>query len=392
MARLPDATLDAVAARLCSLTGTARQAMRLERLAAAVSALLAGGAEPSDLLRALEQGGPPRLQAPLLEAVSVGETYLFRQPAHFDWLAAEVLPRWLQPGRRVRAWSAGCATGEEAWSLAGCLARAFPPGCGVGVEVLGTDLSERALAVAREGRYGRWSLRQSGGDHWPLAGTASGEELVVHPHLRELVRFAAHNLLQPPPETGFDVVFCRNVLVYFTPDAAQRAVAHLAASLAEGAVLVFAPVDVVATPPGLVPTGPPELCAFRRPSAVARAPTPVPPARPAAPSATPAPRCGPDPVAVHCRVLELVERHELAQAARVLDELLREVPDYLPGMLERALLCHRAHDQARTRALMSEIVARTERVSPDALVDGPEQLSVSYYRISAQAFLERSSP
>ncbi|HUJ24552.1 MAG TPA: CheR family methyltransferase [Myxococcales bacterium] len=344
--------------------------------------------EPEDVLRRAA-AGERRVVHALCQAVSVGETFFFRQPEHFRTIASTLLPELMeQRVPAVRAWSAGCATGEEPYSLAACLLDLLPPG--IAVEVLGTDLLERNLAAARAGVYGAWSQRPSAPMLHQLFHPVAGERVAVDERVRAATRFAEHNLLTPAPGE-FEIVFCRNVLVYFSPQAASAAVRHLAAAVAPGGALFFGSMDVGEPPPGLVAMGPPELQIFRRTDARAakRPPPPLPPR-----TTTPFPplKRPPEPVALHLRALVHIERGEKKRAEAELGQLAREVPDYVPGILERALLHVRLGERGAAASLMREVLRRTEKLPADELLAGPEPLPVSFYRDSAQTFLRGGQP
>ena len=249
----------------------------------------------------------------LCQAVSVGETFFFRHPEHFRFIASTLLPDLLEQRGRVavRAWSAGCATGEEAYSIAACLIDLLP--LDVHAEVLGTDLLERNLAAARAGTYGMWSRRPSAPVLHPVFHEISPERVSVDDRVRKVVRFAEHNLLEPAPGE-FDLIFCRNVLVYFSPEAARDAVQHLVRALAPGGAICFGPMDLAEIPPQLVPAGLPEQQIFRRPgpSSARKQPAAAPRVRATAPFA-PLARL-PEPVALHLRALVHIERGEKKRA------------------------------------------------------------------------------
>jgi chemotaxis protein methyltransferase CheR len=181
--------------------------------------------------------GPRELQA-LLEVLRVGETRFFRHASHMRALRDVVVPA-LRPRAalrgRVRAWSAGCATGEEAYSLAILLRQGLPSG--VAVEVLATDLSAEALAVARAGVYPEDTLGQVPAElRWAFSWTDGGWQ--VAPELLALVRFEKRNLTSDwLPREAFDVLLCRNVLIYFDETMRARTVARLVDSLAPGGFL-----------------------------------------------------------------------------------------------------------------------------------------------------------
>jgi chemotaxis protein methyltransferase CheR len=177
----------------------------------------------------------------LVEAAVVAETYFFRHPeqlAALSRLAFGPAPQ----GRALRIWSAGCATGEEAYSVAAALLQAGrPPGVD---RVLATDVSARALEAARTARYGRWSLRRAvaaGEGSWLRS---SGDVHEVAPEVRAAVELRVHNLLDAPPPGPFDVVLCRNVLIYFEAAHAREVLARVAATLRPGGWLAVAPAEL----------------------------------------------------------------------------------------------------------------------------------------------------
>ena len=362
-------------------TGFSRDAILPEAIRRAASRL--GGTSGNLLSRAAAHD--PAVVHDLCQAVSVGETFFFRHPEHFRFLAGTLLPGLTASAAApLRAWSAGCATGEEAYSIAACLLDLFPARR---FEVLGTDLLERNLAAARIAHYGTWSIRPSGPILHPLFPEGA-QGSAVSPGVLALTRFALHNLLEPAPGS-FELVFCRNVLIYFSPEAARLALGHLAAALAPGGTLFLGPLDAREPPPGLVPAGAPELQIFQRPpQALTTPPQPrAPPAAPWPPLQAPARTRPPEPVAVHLRALVQVERGERKLAESALAELVRLVPDYLPGILERALLHARQGERTAAAALMREVLRRTTGLPPDDLLPGPEPLPVRFYRDSAQSWL-----
>ncbi len=177
----------------------------------------------------------------LVEAAVVGETYFFRHP---EQLAAirQLVVATTPHDRALAIWSAGCATGEEPYTLAMELLDAGR--IGLGDHILATDVSSRALAVAKEARYGEWSLRRLD----PVVRNRHFEshppQVLVRPQIRGMVEFRRHNLVrEPAPGTGFDLVVCRNVLIYFNPPTASLVVEKLAVSLAPGGLLVLGPVE-----------------------------------------------------------------------------------------------------------------------------------------------------
>ncbi len=382
--QLDEHLLDQLTECAARWTGFSRDAILPDAIRRAVLSLRA---DPEELLSRSAAHDPAVVHA-LCQAVSVGETFFFRHPEQFRWVAQEWIPEVLAGKRSgVRAWSAGCATGEEAYSIAACLLDAMPGPATV--EVLGTDLLERNVSAAREGLYGTWSRRPSGPQLHPLYREQPNGKARIEERVRQVTRFQLHNLLEQAPAGPFDLVFCRNVLVYFSPEAVRAAVRHLVDALAPGGAVLFGPMDLPETPRGLALTGSPELQIYRRPEA-------APPARPRPakvketppPPLPPRPRTPPpEPVALHLRALVHIERGEKAVAQRALADLCAQVPDYVPGILERALLHVRQGERAAAAQLMREVLRRTERLPLDEELAGPEPLPVRFYRESAATFL-----
>lgn len=197
------------------------------------------------------------LREEILAELTIGETYFFREPAQFDFLRREVVPGILRrrtAGAPLRIWSAGCASGEEAYSLAilcdqlGALSRA---------RVLGTEISLTRLEKARQGHYGKWSFRGVTAEVIERYFERRGSHFALDPRLQNAVEFQTLNLVEdsyPSPDSGlaeFDLILCRNVLIYFDLETVAAVARRLLASLAEGGWLLLGASD----PPlaGLVP-------------------------------------------------------------------------------------------------------------------------------------------
>ncbi|MEW6683648.1 MAG: protein-glutamate O-methyltransferase CheR [Nitrospirota bacterium] len=207
-----------------------------------------------EYFRRLVQGDKAE-EISLFDAVSTNETHFFREPQHFEFLRDVVFPRWDRMAaaglrsRTIRMWSAACATGQEVYSLAMVAEDRFPAAAGWDVEILATDLSVRALEAAR---VGVWSLDQK---HeipekflkaYMLKGVAGQRgRMKAAPSIRALLRFARVNLNNEVYPVGgpFDVIFCRNVLIYFDAGAKARVVDRLMGYLAPGGYLILGQVE-----------------------------------------------------------------------------------------------------------------------------------------------------
>lgn len=192
------------------------------------------------ILAALESEDRDRVLDDLLDVLTTNFTSFFREAAHFDWLANT----WYGPQRRAaRVWCAAAATGEEPYSLAIALGEAAAQhGMLFGVELHATDLSRRALEVARLGIYPGShveSLDRARVRRWFQRGVNAQDGTVrVKRELRDAITFARHNLLDPPPFEGLDLIFLRNVMIYFDDETQAQVLAHMHGALARGGMLV----------------------------------------------------------------------------------------------------------------------------------------------------------
>lgn len=254
MARAPAAIAAAreaaVVAALESLAGLAPSSVLTARLRRAADLLDACDPAAADV-------ADPAWAA-LLDAVTVQETRLYRHPSQAD-RAAALLPAGLlrarEAGRGFRMLSAGCATGEEAFTLAAQALQAQASGPGAGVEVLGLDLCRPALESAAAGVIAPGLGDPLGlvpAELRPWLADAEGSPR-LHPTLRRSLAFRRANLLDGLGATDFDVIFCRNVLIYLTDAARERVVLALIAALRPGGLLALGPSD--RPPSGLRPMG-----------------------------------------------------------------------------------------------------------------------------------------
>lgn len=201
----------------------------------------AGGAER--YLDRLEAGVADGEWPALAAALSVGETAFFRHRDHFRAFAEVALPDLLRVGRSpLRILSAGCASGEEPYSIAMVLEAAAP---GREAVVTGIDASGAQLARARAARYTRWSMRETSDEERARWFAIDGDFFSLRPAWTATVAFAERNLLDDDAdfwsEGAFDVVFCRNVLIYFHDAAIREVIARFARALRPGGWLFLGP-------------------------------------------------------------------------------------------------------------------------------------------------------
>jgi len=191
--------------------------------------------------------GDPEHQAAeiehLLNLATTNKTDFFREPEHFAVLVREALPQWLRARRSepFRVWCAGCSTGEEAYTIAMTLADCLPPG--QGWAIVGTDISSRVLETARRGMYPIEAADkippQLLRDYCLRGRDEFDGFLAIDRVLRERVTFREANLLELPADLGsFDIVFLRNVMIYFGAETKRRIVGRVTSMLRPGGHLV----------------------------------------------------------------------------------------------------------------------------------------------------------
>lgn len=289
---LPADIVDAVAARLAEHAGLELPAWVVEaRTTARLAALELGPGDYVALIRA--RRGADELDE-LIEAVRVGESRLFRHRAQIAALGAAVIPALRAAGRReVRAWSAGCAAGQEPYTLAAVLARGLP---GVAITILATDVSADALEAARGASYpaAAWGDVPA---EWQGAFVQDGDRVRVRPELAALVRFERANLVDGAAPRGCDLVWCRNVLIYFTPAARRRAIRRLVAATSPGGFVFVGYSESLRDAPELEAVRAGDAVYYVRrepPIGIAAGPGARAPA-PGVPAASPAPAPGTEP-------------------------------------------------------------------------------------------------
>jgi len=173
----------------------------------------------------------------LVDALTTNQTAFFREPAHFDFFTATVLPAMARGSAPLRVWSAGCASGEEPFTIAVLMREHLPPERFAAARILATDVSSRALARARAATYGARAVAAIPATlrRRMVDVTSSGDRFVVRDELRAIVRFARLNLVRDWPLRGpFDAIFCRNVMIYFDARVRQRLVERFWQMLAPG--------------------------------------------------------------------------------------------------------------------------------------------------------------
>jgi len=205
----------------------------------------AGCADFSDFCRKLRSSGDPVLRNQVIDAITTQETLFFRDGSPFEALQHRVLPDLadaragsLSP-KRIRIWSAACSTGQEPYSIAMVLCELIPDIFSWDVHILATDISDAAIKQASTGRYAEHEIQR--GMKRQLLSKYFREEPSgwrVSDPLRSLIAFQRRNLLEPFTALGpFDVIFCRNVAIYFDPQTRRSLFLRLAERLAADGTL-----------------------------------------------------------------------------------------------------------------------------------------------------------
>lgn len=172
------------------------------------------------LVEAIRRRPDPKLIDEVVDAMTTNESFFFRDIRPFDQFRDHVLPALLKARanqRQIRIWSAACSSGQEAYSLSMILKDNAAKLAGWKVEIIGTDISRAMLAKARSGLYSQFEVQRG----LPIANLVKyfnqeGDRWTISADLRAMVQFREFNLLEDPRSLGmFDVVFCRNVLIYF---------------------------------------------------------------------------------------------------------------------------------------------------------------------------------
>jgi chemotaxis protein methyltransferase CheR len=242
-----DSSSRILAALLEARTGQQLTIGRRWRIETALKSLMRErGIETLDqLVRTLSSGRDLALAGHVVEALLNNETFFFRDRSSFDLLlkgALSRLERSRAAEKKLSIWCAGCSTGQEVYSLAMSFAEDRFRWQGWRIEILGTDVSASAIERARQGLYSQFEVQrglpvlqmmrwfeEEGAQQWRIS-----------PQLRSSVRFATHNLVdRPPPGGPFDIILCRNVLLYFPAATTRTVLERLAEASAPGACLML---------------------------------------------------------------------------------------------------------------------------------------------------------
>ena len=203
-----------------------------------------------DLVRVIRAKMDETVIRDVVEAMTTNESFFFRDTKPFEQFKALVLPAMLKnraAGRVIRIWSAACSSGQEAYSLAMMLAEMEAQLAGWKIEIVGTDLSTEILTRAKEGMYSQFEVQRG----LPITMLVKyfaqiGDRWQINAKIRNMVQYREFNLLHDPAPLGrFDVVFCRNVLIYFDQPTKSRVLSSVAKTMPEDGFLFLGGAETV---------------------------------------------------------------------------------------------------------------------------------------------------
>lgn len=364
------------------------------------------------------------------ETRSSGETYFFRDHGQFDLLRQRLLPELIERRRKaksLRLWSAGCSSGEEAYSLAMLVDMLLPAREGWDILIIGSDIDPTALTKARRGSYGKWSFRMVPPALQARYFRRTGDEWMLDENIRRMVTFRSIDLVDNPFPVGelrdMDLILCRNVFIYFETKAVAVVSDKLAAALGEGGYLMTGhaeltgrrprnmqsrlfPESVVYQRVAPLPAEAPPVIRVLRPPAMMQC-TPLQPS-PAAPNVDAqlelarkmADRGEYDQAEQACRQVLAVAplaamphlllaqlaqlRGNFERAVALLEKTLYLDPHCIAATLELAALCERAENLPRAQAL--------KHAALDIVRGLPHDATIEPYEMTAAELARRLAP
>lgn len=190
----------------------------------------------------------------LARLLSVSETFFFRDHGQFDLLRTQLLPELIarhHHDKTLRLWSAGCSSGEEAYSLAILIDMHLPNHDDWNIYIIGTDIDSKVIAKAQSGRYGAWSFRMVPKELQTKYFSVEGNEWLLNERIRNMVSFRVSNLVSEPFPSfaselhDMDLILCRNVFIYFDPSIVRTVASKFSATLCEKGYLLTAHTELI---------------------------------------------------------------------------------------------------------------------------------------------------
>ncbi len=169
-----------------------------------------------------------------LDHMTINVTEFFRNPSRWDVLEKKIIPELLKDKKRIKCWSAACSTGEEPYSLAMLLSSFLD---WKDIRILATDINQKVIEQAKSGVFNTGTLKNLSHQNREKFFTDQGSQHVISDEVKKTVHFKRQNLLSDPFEQGFDLIICRNVLIYFTDEAKDHLFHKFSRSLNKGGYL-----------------------------------------------------------------------------------------------------------------------------------------------------------
>ncbi|MCT2537385.1 protein-glutamate O-methyltransferase CheR [Aquibacillus koreensis] len=180
-----------------------------------------------------------------LDKVTINVSEFYRNASRWSVLDTKVLPDLLKKNKKLKIWSAACSTGEEPYTIAMVLNQHVPLS---NIEILATDIDDNVIDRAKKGVYGERSLQEVPQDIKKKYFTQEGSLYKIDPKIKNCITFKKHNLLADPYPTGYDLIVCRNVLIYFTEEAKKEIYTNFSKSLNPQGVLFVGSTEQIFNP------------------------------------------------------------------------------------------------------------------------------------------------
>lgn len=313
-------------------------------------------------LRATPETAPTWQQ--LIHTLAIGETYFFRHQPYLQLLRNYILPDLVvqrRDSRQMHIWSAGCATGEEPYSIAVTLREGLPDLPRWSIQLIGTDINQRALDAAQKGLYRPWAFRQAITGFQDLYFEPVPGGFQLKPEIRQMVLFRQGNLLAAPPLPQFDIIVCCNVLIYFHEEAARQVSAMFYETLAPGGWLILGQAEMLRFERDRWTTHVfPEMVVYQKPAAggplTRRHNLPLPQT---------APRQQPPTPSAYTEAVVALRERRYDEAERLLSNILAQNSDFAPAHV--LIGCLFANRQAYPEAFMHlDTALRLDPLQADA--------------------------
>ncbi|WP_027417490.1 CheR family methyltransferase [Aneurinibacillus terranovensis] len=187
----------------------------------------------------------PELFNEFLDRMTINVSEFFRNPSRWKVLETKIIPRLLKEKGKIKCWSAACSTGEEPYSLAMLFSRFMPLSQ---VDITATDLDEGAIAKAKRGLYAERSLQDAPPDLVNKYFRKEPPMFAISDEIKRVIKFKKHNMLADPFDKNYDLIVCRNVMIYFTEEAKNELYHKFSDSLRPGGVLFVGSTEQIFQP------------------------------------------------------------------------------------------------------------------------------------------------